>query len=125
MFTFRTKMQKKINNKTLRTLNNAKTYHELIKYYVNIEYRLREINLLNKLKKNNNFKLNEERSQFDNKFINDRSHLKNFSSTFISKTRNNSKKNKNKNKLKSNKAKDKKDFKFNISLKDITYYDYN
>ena len=44
-------MRKKINNKILRTSSSAKTYHELIKYYVNIEHKLREINFLNKLKK--------------------------------------------------------------------------
>ena len=76
MFTLRTKMRKKISNEILRTSNSAKTYHELIKYYVNIEYRLREMNLLNKFKKNNNFKSSEERSQFNDKLINDRSHAK-------------------------------------------------
>ena len=118
-------MRKKISNETLRTLNSAKTYYELIKYYMNIEHKLRKMNFLNKLKKNNNFKSNEERSQFDNKFTNNRSHLKNFSSTFILKTRNDAKKNKNKNKLRSNKAKDKKNFRFNILLKDIICYNYN
>ena len=92
---------------------------------MSIEHKLREMNFLNKLKKNNNFKSNEERSQFDNKFTNDRSYLKNFLSTFILKTKNDAKKSKNKNKFRSNKAKDKKNFKFNNSLKDITRYNCN
>ena len=85
-------MRKKINNKTLRTLSSAKTYHELIKYYVSIEYILRKINFLNKLKKNNNFKSSEERSQSDDKFTNDRSYAKNSLSNALAKTRNNAKK---------------------------------
>ena len=125
MFTLRTKIRKKISNEIFRTSNNAKTYHELIKYYVSIEHKLREINLLNKFKKNNNFKSSEERSQSDDKLTNDRSHTKNSSSNALAKTRNNAKKNKHKNKLRSNKSKDKKNFRLNISLKDITCYDCN
>ena len=125
MFTLRTKMRKKISNETFRTSSSAKTYHELIKYYVSIEHKLREMNLLNKLKKNNNFKSSEERSQSDDKLTNDRSHTKNSSSNALAKTRNDAKKNKHKNKLRSNKSKDKKNFKLNISLKDITCYDCN
>ena len=125
MLTFQTKMRKKISNEILRTSNSAKTYHELIKYYVSIEHKLREMNLLNKFKKNNNFKSSEERSQSDDKLTNDRSHAKNSSSNALAKTRNDAKKSKYKNKLRSNKSKNKKNFRFNISLKDIICYDCN
>ena len=125
MLTLRIKMRKKISNETFRTSSSAKTYHELIKYYINIEHKLREMNLLNKFKKNSNFKSSEERSQFNDKLINDRSHAKNSSSNTLAKTKNDAKKNKHKNKLRLNKSKDKKNFKLNISLKDITCYDCN
>ena len=118
MFTLRIKMRKKINNEIFRILNNVKIYHELIKYYINIKYKLRKINFLNKLKSDDNFK-----NQFlSKKFNNDRANFKNSAFAANVKAIFDANKNKNKNKSKFDRSKNRKNFKTKISLKNIICY---
>ena len=120
MSTLRIKMRKKINHETFRISINAKTYHELIKYYMKIEHRLREMNLLEKLK----FDAKENRSQSSGKSNNDKSQRKNSSRVLTLKIEIDSNKSKDKNKLKFDRFKNKKN-KAKISLKDVTCYECN
>ena len=120
MFILEIKMRKKISNKILRTSNNVKTYHELIKYYVDIKHKLREMNLLNKFKSDDNFK-NRFSSE---KFNNDRSNFKNSAFAASVKAIFDANKNKNKNKSKFDRLKSRKNFKTKTSLKNIICYNY-
>ena len=119
MFTLRIKMRNKISNEIFRILSSVKIYYKLIKYYVDIKYKLRKMNFLNKFKSDDNFK-NRLSSE---KFNNDRSNFKSFAFAASVKAIFDANKSKNKNKSKFDRSKNRKNFKTKISLKNIICYD--